>query len=489
MPARYGLLVLGSGLLMFGCAASAPLGVDALTVGRQALAVGASAVGLAALLASCLCIPTFTLLTRASHWYTRFHGAPIALTLTLILALGTVLTFTGAANLMLREPAQQAYQTDTISFADENARLLLAGRNPYTTNGGFLVAIRAYPHALATPLRAPSYARGHIALSFNEIAATQRQYIAAPANVRNESKAFDPRTLHSYPAFSFLLYAPAIWAGLDDILAVNVILYWLLFGWLVWQAPVGWRHWGALVALAGMPTVAASLLTADEVVCVALILLAWHWRRQFAASAILLGLACAYKQYAWFFAPFFILEILRESGWRRTLCWGALALVAFLAPNLPFLIASPVAWFQSLWLPMSEPFYPEGLGLISLAMVHLLPANPPTLYTALEALALVASLVAAWRWRRALGDGVLLLALVPLFFAFRSLPDYFAFAPWLALYAVNRIYAERGAHTQLAVTRAVASGATAAASAMYRRLAGAPPGLGVAWLLSNFPLL
>jgi len=47
------------------------------------------------------------------------------------------------------------------------------------------------------------------------------------------------------------------------------------------------------------------------------------------------------------------------------------------------------------------------------------------------------------RYRALIGDAVLLLALVPLLFAFRPPPNYFAFAPWLALYAANRIYALR----------------------------------------------
>jgi len=34
--------------------------------------------------------------------------------------------------------------------------------------------------------------------------------------------AFDPRTLHSYPALSFLIYALALWLGVPNILLVNI---------------------------------------------------------------------------------------------------------------------------------------------------------------------------------------------------------------------------------------------------------------------------
>ena len=77
------------------------------------------------------------------------------------------------------------------------------------------------------------------------------------------------------------------------------------------------------------------------------------------------------------------------------------------------------------------------MGLIALSLGHLLPYGPPALYALLEVAALGVTLIAAIRWRMHLGAGVLVLALLPLFFAFRSIPSYFAFAPWLALYAVQ----------------------------------------------------
>jgi uncharacterized membrane protein len=194
---------------------------------------------------------------------------------------------------------------------------------------------------------------------------------------------------------------------------------------------------GALTALAAAPVVVASLIESTEVVCVALLLLAWEHRDRRWLGAMLLGLACAYKQYAWGFVPFFAIDAVLAAGWREEVWRGALALGAFLLPNGPFLVASPLAWFTSLWLPLSEPLFPQGIGVIGLSLGHLLPFGPPTLYALLEVAVLGVALVAAIRWRRHLGAGVLVLALLPLFFAFRSIPSYFAFAPWLALYAVQ----------------------------------------------------
>jgi uncharacterized membrane protein len=154
----------------------------------------------------------------------------------------------------------------------------------------------------------------------------------------------------------------------------------------------------------------------------------------------LLGLACAYKQYAWFFVPFFALDVWAARGWREAARRGLIALGAFLVPNLPFLLASPGAWLASLALPMDVPAFPQGLGIISLSTGHLLPYGPQWLYAVLEVAALSGALWLFARFRPRLGDAALILALLPLYFAFRSTANYFSFAPWLALYAANNLY-------------------------------------------------
>jgi uncharacterized membrane protein len=234
--------------------------------------------------------------------------------------------------------------------------------------------------------------------------------------------------------------AGAIGAHEQNILMLHILIYWCLFAWLVWLTPVGWRHWGALVALAAMPTVAASLILTNEIIVITLVLAAWHFRRLAWPSAVLLGLACAYKQYAWFFVPFFAVELQLSYGWRETLKRGIVALGAFLLPNLSYMLASPQPWFVSLWLPMSEPLFATGTGIISLSIGHLLPYGPPLLYALVE-VGVLAALLRLYATRRSnIGDGALALALLPLFFAFRSPPSYFAFLPWLALYAANQRY-------------------------------------------------
>ena len=420
---------------MVGIPLSVPLGPAMSAAGRELLCLVASALGIGLLFAAGMASEAVDAWCAWRPWMRR-----VGLVAALALALGTLVTFSGGGFMLLHDTAADVYVTDIVSLPATDAELALAGRNPYTSDTAFRGALARFPDALATPLRGRHFGAGYDHPAPASIAAAQRRYAAHPSAVTD---AFDPRTLHSYPALSFLLYAPVLWAGVGNILLLHVLVYWALFAWLVWRAPVGWRAWGALVALAAMPTVAASLIESNEVICIALLVTAWHARDRRWLFAVLLGLACAYKQYCWFFVPIFLLEVLLAQGWREAARRGALVAGVFLLPNLPYIIMGPGAWFQSLWLPMSEPLFATGVGVITLSVGHTVPYAPPVVYAVLEVAALGASLLAYARFRAQIGEAALVLALVPLFFAFRSLADYFAFTPWLALYAVNQVYRQR----------------------------------------------
>ena len=447
---------------MLASVASIPLGPAATTAPRELLTFVSAVVGIVILLRASLAVP---LSKRWFRWSVRSRW--LALIAAGVLTLGTLVTFAGDATMIVTSTAAQSYATDIISLAHENAQLVLAGRNPYTSDDAYRTALARFPLALGTPMRGPVFGTGYDHPAPSRIDAVQRQYVRSPGS---ESGAFAPATLHSYPALSFLLYVPLLWLGIQNVLLLHILVYWCLFAWLVWLTPVGWRHWGALVALAAMPTVAASLIVTNEVIAIALVLTAWHFRhvrRRAWLSAIMLGLACAYKQYAWFFVPFFAVELLSVYGWREALKRGLAAFGAFLLPNLPYIIASPQAWFASLWLPMSEPLFATGMGFIALPVGHLMPYGLPLLYAMAEVGVMAALVWVFARWRSTVGDGALALALVPLFFAFRSPPNYFAFLPWLALYAANRRYAL----TVSQATSPVVQAWEAALARMRRRLA------------------
>jgi len=85
--------------------------------------------------------------------------------------------------------------------------------------------------------------------------------------------------------------------------------------------------------------------------------------------------------------------------------------------------------------PQVDPMFPLGNGLIRLSLAGVLPLAPSALYLALELLAIVACIFVYLRWRNA-GTGMgFALAVMPLWFAWRSLTTYFYFVtlPALAL--------------------------------------------------------
>ena len=409
-PGRYACIALGSFLLGVAAVATLPLGPAADSWWRSLFGVVCSFIGMGVMIVAPSRV-AFPLGWRRHPAWRRFAFAA-----TLALAAATIILYAGESADLLGAPSR-AYRSDVVAFTDVNARLALAGRNPYTADGAFGTALRRFPAALGTPSRRGAFAGRRDYPPLAEVYAAQRRYARSPRASRG---AFDPRVLHSYPALSFLLYAPLLWAGVDNILTLNVAVFWGLFAWLVWLTPIGRRRWSALVGLTAILATGGSTLIGTDVICVAFVLAAWHVRQRLWLSAALLGLGCAFKQYCWFFVPFFVLELALTRPRTHVLRYGAIALAAFLVPNAPYILASPGAWLRSLWLPMDASLFPYGMGIVALSTGHLLPYGPPPFYGVLEALALGVCVWAAARWRDYLRAYTPLLALVPLLFASRS---------------------------------------------------------------------
>src|SRR5437660_480793 len=82
---------------------------------------------------------------------------------------------------------------------------------------------------------------------------------------------------------------------------------------------------------------------------------------------------------------------------------------------------------------------PSGLRPFFLTALRGAPLLPSIVYAVLEIAALALSIVVAWRARRTSPELGAVLAVLPLFFAWRSLFSYFFLLPLLALAAVSRM--------------------------------------------------
>ncbi len=334
------------------------------------------------------------------------------------------------------------YHTDAISYIHEDADLLLQGRNPFTADDAFWTACLRWPNASATPLLG-SKLFGNNPADYPSFKKTIAAQTAEALNPALRSNNFDPGIVHNYPAGIIWLALPFIWAGLPSMIWLNLILFAVMVGIILARAPREER-WPLGLALVAAPAfLDRGLFINFDVDCLVFALAAWNWLDKRVTSAILFGVACAVKQLAWFIAPFYLLEVARRYGWREALGRGGIAAAAFVLPNLPFIIASPRAWFHSVMIPLTDPNFPMGNGPIMLAAKGIIPFGSSHFWLALVVIVLGAFLLLQWKRPSITSDG-LLLSLVPLWFSWRSPMNYFnlipVFAAWIA---VTHIMAQR----------------------------------------------
>src|SRR5205807_2815358 len=138
-------------------------------------------------------------------------------------------------------------------------------------------------------------------------------------------------------------------------------------------------------------------------------------------------------------ALFYLLATAQRLGWRAAIRRAAEAVGVFAIADLPFVLHDPASWLAGVAAPVADPMFPRGAGLIFLVLNGVLPLWPPLAYTVLEAGAFFMCIAIAWRTRRTSPELGAVLALVPLYFAYRSLFSYFFLLPLFAFAAFARM--------------------------------------------------
>lgn len=325
------------------------------------------------------------------------------------------------------------YANDGTTLDHYAAQQLLDGHNPYVTSD-IVAAVRALHQdpANTTPLRQGAFANTPPTdyPSKDELRAVfAQQSIGDP----DSEQAFESRV--SYPALAFLPLAPFVWAGLPSVVLFFALCLLVLAILLVRSAPPDCRIWLALLILADTPLLNAALVGDLDVFYILLLFIAWRWWRRPMISTVAFGLALAAKQLAWFFAPFYLLLVWRRSGPREAVLRLVGGVAIFAVVNAPFIINNPEAWARGVLAPQIDPMFPLGNGLVRLSLAGVLPLAPAPVYLALEVLAIIVCLLIYWCMPRP-GAGLgFVLAVTPLWFAWRSLTTYFYFVtlPALAL--------------------------------------------------------
>jgi hypothetical protein len=336
------------------------------------------------------------------------------------------------------------YHTDAISFVHMDADLLLHGQNPYTIDSAYWQAIERWPTSLATPmLGGTHFGANPLNYPTKTNMASLLNYEAL--NPLARSNDFDPATVHNYPAGIILLAAPFVWAGLSSVIWLNLIVLIAMIALILIRAPR--RDWSTItLAVLISPVFINSVLFINfDLDALFLVMLAWHFMPKSRMSPLFMGVACAVKQTAWFIAPFYLLEVYRREGAIPALRRAGWMAAGFFVPNLPFIIASPGAWLHSILVPMLDPMFPMGYGAITLMLGRDVPLLSPHVWMALVLLTMGGLLYFMWK-RPAISPEGIFLGLVPLWFSWRSLMNYFAVIPFLVAWvAVAQMLAARQA--------------------------------------------
>ena len=326
-----------------------------------------------------------------------------------------------------------AYNNDGAVMDLYAAQQVVRDHNPYEAANiaDALAAVNA-PSTTTTPLMDGQF-RGTTAYpsegAVNQVflnVLNHRSKRGVPLPAEFESK-------YNYPAGSFLFILPFVWAGVHDLRFLYALAVVAMGTYLWFRMPRSLRFCVPLMVLADIPLIQlTSGGQPDPLYGLFLMLALAEWSTPW-VSPLAMGVAIGTKQLAWFFLPFYLVLIWREQGKREALRRCGVMAAVFLVMNGPFIARSPEAYLASIAGPMSDPMFPLGVGVIALFVSNVLPMLPKVVFSLLEAAAWIGGGIVFLRSSWLSAGSIAVLGVVPLFFAWRSLVNYFYLAPLLAL--------------------------------------------------------
>ena len=293
----------------------------------------------------------------------------------------------------------KGYHVDSVVVVHRAAEIFLSGHDPYTD----LNIPEALRHFGLDPALATHLEDGSELTTFN------------------------------YPALSFLVPAPFIALGVTDIrfLYLGEIIALTLI--LIRAVRVPWRPLVTAAVVGNAVIARQNVLAGVDPLWAVLVLSAFLAIERRWASAILIGLAAAVRQPAWFFGPFYFVALWRRFGRTEALRRTGIATAAALLPNLPFIVMAPASFVNGVLAPMLGPLEPYGVGLIRFSTDGELPLLVRAAYGLLSAAVMAGLLALLWRQWRRIPNGALVFPSAVLWFGWRSLQNYFSFSAIMAM--------------------------------------------------------
>jgi hypothetical protein len=324
------------------------------------------------------------------------------------------------------EVVQQLYggfhYNDGTALSQQAAENLLAGKDPYS-NSNIVTAFSTYDSAYdrLTPLKLGRF--------INVYPYPTQQQIAQVWDSALENPSQPPPEIEShvcYPAGSFLLLAPFIAAGITDIQYIYIILVIAALIYVTWRIPGKRRLIFIGVVVVSLELWNTLAIGETGIIVFPLLLIAWvtlgenDW-----VSAIFMGLAVATKQIAWFFVPFYVILLWRTAKPKMVVAAIGIILAVFAATNAYFIARSPSLWLESITSPMIEPLFPLGVGVVSLVTSGLVNIRTSIPFSVAEIVVFIGGILWYLHYGKRYPDAGPILAILPLFFAWRSIWTYF----------------------------------------------------------------
>ncbi len=319
---------------------------------------------------------------------------------------------------------------DSTALCQQATENLLQGRNPYAYSNVVEALIQnGSSFDRLTPLRL-----GELADVFPYPGEDRLEQLWGDAVLDTTQVPPEFDTVMCYPAGSFLLQTPFVAAGIKDIRIVYLVFVIAGLAYATFQIPKGKRLIFIIAALISLDLWNSIANGEMAGLVFPFLLIAWvTLGRKNWLSAAMMGLAIATKQIAWFFLPFYLVLLWRTSGLKAaSAATGVIGLV-FFALNAYFIFADPGLWFESVIYPMTEPAFPQGVGIITLVTSGLIDVQWQLPFAILEIAVFVAAILWYIRHARRFPEAGLILAVLPLFFAWRSLSSYFLYVVLIML--------------------------------------------------------
>ena len=355
-----------------------------------------------------------------------------------------VVVFIGPESFFSQEPDSNLSQllvsldnvygyNDATSLSHQATQNLLDGKNPYG-EANIISAMINYHGAIdkITPLR-----EGWFADIFPYPTVSQLEAFWKEVKLNPEQIPREVESKFNYPAGGFLLPAPFVLVGINDFRFIYLILLLPALAYVIYKVRSDLRIHLIFALVASLELWNSMAAGETGFLYFPFLFLGWILpKRNLWLSVLCMAIAIAIKQIAWFVLPFYLILIFRTIGLKQMATSLFIIIGFFLATNLAFIVMDPGLWFDSVVAPVTDNMFPLGVGIISIVTSGFVDIQSPLPFTIVELT--IAALAVIWyffKCNRYPQTG-LILAVLPLFFAWRSLWGYFFYIDIIILAAI-----------------------------------------------------